>query len=266
MRMKNLSYWISKLLIPALFAIAGLIMLLSGLKPEKFQSSLYLFSGFFMVAASIVWALLVVGKLSMPWVRKYAALLFIPAIFVMGGIVYSIRQSIRFEEIKTERENIIKNRLMKIREAQLAYKEVKGEYADNFIDLIDFLKNGKTVVVKVDGNIDDTLAVAQGRVKIDSIWVPILGLKFIETFPLDSLKFVPFAMDPETKQPTGEQFILEAGKIETPEGLQVPVFAASTNYGIFLEDLLKEYGKFSMDSVIQVGSMTEPNTNGSWRN
>jgi hypothetical protein len=264
--MKNLSYWISKLLIPALFTAAGLAMLLMGLKPGKFQSALYLFSGLFMVVGSLIWALLVTGKLNMPWVRKYAALLFIPAILVMAGIVFSIRQSIRFEELKIERENIIKNRLMKIREAQLAYKEVKGEFTDNFNDLIDFLKNGKTVVVKVDGNIDDTVAVAQGKVKIDSIWVPILGLKYIETFPLDSLRYVPFAMDPESKKPTGEQFQLEAGKIETPEGLQVPVFAASTNYGIFLADLLKEYGKFSMDSVIQVGSMTEPNTNGSWRN
>ncbi|MFZ9701404.1 MAG: hypothetical protein ACO3AF_10050, partial [Flavobacteriales bacterium] len=199
-------------------------------------------------------------------VRKYAAVLFIPALLVMGGIVYSIRRSIRFEEIKVERETVIKNRLLKIREAQLAYKEVKGDYTNSFEELIDFLKNGKTVVVKVDGNIDDTLAVAQGRVKIDSIWVPILGLKYIETFPIDSLKYVPFAMDPETRKPTGEQFLLQAGRIETPEGLEVPVFAASTNYGIFLEDLLLEYGKFSMDSLIQVGSMTEPNTNGSWRN
>ena len=264
--MKNLSYWISKLLIPSLFALTGLFMLFTGLKPGKYQSALYVFSSFLMVAGSAVWILLVTGKLSMPWVRKYAALIFIPALIVMGGIVYSIRQSIRFEEIKVERENVIINRLLKIREAQLAYKEVKGEFANNFSALIDFLKNGKTFVVKVDGNIDDTLAVAQGRVKIDSIWVPILGLKYIETFPLDSLRYVPFALDPETRKPSGEEFLLEAGKLETPEGLEVPVFAASTNYGIFLEDLLKEYGKFSVDSVIQVGSMTEPTTNGSWRN
>lgn len=264
--MKHLSYWISKLLLPGLFALAGFVMLVTGLNPGKFQSFWYLTSGIFMLLGSVIWGLLVAGKLSMPWVRKYAAVLFIPALLVMGGIVYSIRRSIRFEEIKVERETVIKNRLLKIREAQLAYKEVKGEYTNSFEDLIDFLKNGKTVVVKVDGNIDDTLAVAQGRVKIDSIWVPILGLKYIETFPIDSLKYVPFAMDPETRKPTGEQFLLQAGRIETPEGLEVPVFAASTNYGIFLEDLLLEYGKFSMDSLIQVGSMTEPNTNGSWRN
>ena len=178
--MKQLSYWISKLLLPGLFALAGFFMLLTGLNPEKFQSFWYLTSGFFMVVGAIIWGLLVSGKLGMPWVRKYAAVLFIPAILVMGGIIFSIRRSIRFEEIKVERETIIKNRLLKIREAQLAYKEVKGEYTNSFEDLIDFLKNGKTVVVKVEGNIDDTLAVAQGRVKIDSIWVPILGLKYIE--------------------------------------------------------------------------------------
>lgn len=264
--MKNLSFWISKLLLPGIFTLAGLAMLLSGIKPGKYQSALYIISGVFMVAGSVVWALLVTGKLNMTWVRKYAALVFIPALIAMGGIVFSIRRSIRFEEIKLERENIIKNRLLKIREAQLAFKEVKGEYAQDFKTLIDFLKNGKALVVKVDGNLDDTLAVAQGKVKIDSLWVPVLGLKYIETFPVDSLRFVPFAMDPETRTPTGEEFLLEAGKIETPEGLQVPAFAASTNYGIFLEDLLLEYGKFSMDSVIQVGSMTEPTTNGSWRN
>jgi len=263
--MKNISYWISKLLLPGLFTLAGLVMLLTGINPSKPQSVWYGLSGFFMVSCSMVWALLVTGKLTMAWVRKYAALIFIPGLVVMGGIILSIRKSIRFEEIKIERENIVKNKLMKIREAQLAYKEVKGEFADNFKDLIEFLKNGKTLVVKVEGNVDDTLAVAQGRVKIDSLWVPVLGLKYIETFPIDSLRYVPFAMDPSTKKPTGEEFLIEAGKIETPEGLQVPVFAASTNYGIFLEDLLLEYGKFSMDSLIQVGSMTEPTTNGSWR-
>jgi len=263
--MKNLSYWISKLLLPGLFILAGLAMLLTGLKPGKIQSPWYVVSGFLLIFCSVVWSLLVTGKLKMPWVRKYAALIFIPALVIMGGIVLSIQKSLRFEEIKIERENIIKNRLLKIREAQLAFKEVNGKFADNFKDLIEFLKNGKTLVVKVDGNVDDTLAVAQGKVKIDSIWVPVLGLKYIQTFPLDSLRLVPFAMDPTTKKPTGEEFLIEAGEIETPEGLKVPVFAASTNYGIFLEDLLLEYGKFSMDSLIQVGSMTEPTTNGSWR-
>jgi len=253
-------YWVilGKALLPTVFALVGLFILILGLSRENPQTIWYLLSGLSTLAFSILWMLLVFGKVKTRQPGRVSLLFIVPA-FAMAFLIYrSINSSLEFQAKELQHIKVVIERLTKIREAQLAYRDVHLHYASTFEELLDFIKFGKYPVERRIGNADDSLAVAAGLVKIDTIYFDVLGYKFIETFPIDSLPFVPFAKD-------RIRFDMDAGFIISPEGIEMPVFAASTNYNVFLKDLYDQYGRLSVDSVIQVGSMAEPITTGNWR-
>jgi hypothetical protein len=253
-------YWVilGKALLPALFALVGLFIVIVGLGRENPQTIWYLLSGVSTLLASVLWMMLVFGKLSAKQPGKVALLFILPA-FALSFLIYkSINNALEFQAKEIAHIKVVIERLTKIREAQLAYRDVHEQYAPTFEELLEFIKFGKYPVERRIGNADDSVAVAAGLVKIDTIYFDVLGYKFIETFPVDSLPFVPFAKD-------RIRFDMDAGFITSPEGIDMPVFAASTNYNVFLKDLYEMYGRLSVDSIIQVGSMAEPITTGNWR-
>jgi hypothetical protein len=96
-------------------------------------------------------------------------------------------------------------------------------------------------------------------VKIDTTWVAVLGNKFMVDFPLDSLPFVPYAA-------SGTQFNMAADQLDV-DGTLLPVFEATAPYAAFLGKLYTENGYIAPpeDSLIRVGSLTEPTTTGNWK-
>ena len=70
------------------------------------------------------------------------ALLWILIVFFSYKIYDSINGPINFNKTKNERYAKVINRLKDIRKAQIAHKDVKGTYANNFDSLIQFIDNG----------------------------------------------------------------------------------------------------------------------------
>ena len=70
------------------------------------------------------------------------AVLWILSIFFAYKIYDSINGPIKFNQIKNERYADVIDRLKEIRTAQIAHKDVKGFYANNFDSLIKFIDNG----------------------------------------------------------------------------------------------------------------------------
>jgi hypothetical protein len=181
-------------------------------------------------------------------------------------LVDSIRQPIRFQQEQKVRYDRTINRLKDIRTAQLAYRSMHGEFAGNFDTLINFVKQDSFRVVRSIGDLDDSLAVAQGLIVRDTIRVSVKDSLFRAGYPVDSLRYVPF---------TGgrEEFFLGAGNVMTGSGLEVKVFEASVHNDVLLRGLDRQLVINMNDERIKrdqfpglrVGSLNETTNNaGNW--
>ena len=184
--------------------------------------------------------------------RKYLRII-LPMIIVSLSIWLTkiILDPINFEKEKNYRYAFIKDKLIDIRSAQLAYKEKNGQFTHNFEELITFVKTDSFVLVqKTDTLIEyynnmyreyqfkDTML-------IDTLGkVSILDSLFTENYQIDSLAYVP----PVNKV----EFVLRAGVVNKSK-IDVPVFEA------------KDPQPYDKNKPLIIGSMTEANLNGNWQ-
>ncbi len=209
--------------------------------------------------------------------RRVIQVLFVLIIIVLGFLVVeSIMEPIRFNRDVEVRETATIKRLIEIREAQKAYKDIYKQYTGSFDTLISFLDTSYFQVVKAIGDIpEDWLeemgfekarikALAEGIITRDITQVPVLDSLFGEGFNSDSLRYVPF-----TK---GVQFAMESGEILTSSNLTVQVLEVSVLYDDLLkgmdEQLIVNYKDERMKIVgfegVKFGSMEEGTVTGNW--
>jgi len=200
------------------------------------------------------------------------------AIVVLAYFVYeSIMTPIRFNKAKDIRERAAITRLIDIREAQKAYKDVNLKYTDSFDSLIHFLKTDSFEITKAIGTIPEELideygsltkarqeALKRGLIRRETTKIPVVDSLFGKNFAVDSLRYVPFT--------DGQSFNMEAGEFTTPSNLVVKVVEVS----VLFEDLLKgldeqlvvnytyEREKIVKFPGLKLGSMTEGTLTGNW--
>lgn len=177
----------------------------------------------------------------------------------------SIMQPIRFDKQKEIRYSAAISKLKDIRTAQVAYRSENDKYASTFDSLLTFLKTGNFRVIRQIGSMDDSAAVAEGRVRRDTILVSVRDSLF-RGVNVDSLPYIPFTVN-------GEQFKLNAGNLRTASRVVVPVFEASVTNDVLLNGLTPQY-IINLNDVarqlnrfpgLRVGSMTEATNNaGNW--
>lgn len=196
------------------------------------------------------------------------------AIIILGYLVIeSIMEPIRFNKEKKKRENATIRNLKDIRTAQIAYKAKYGKYIGNFDTLISFVKFDSFPVVKAIGRISDSLwdegvtekeAIKMGIIIRDTSYVSVLDSIFSDTYPIDSLRFIPYSE---------EEFFLDATKIETASKVKVNVFEAHVLNDVLLHGLNKqliinysaEREKITGFKGLKVGSLEEATNNaGNW--
>ena len=209
--------------------------------------------------------------------RRVIQILFVLIIIALGYlIVDSIMEPIRFnQEVKT-RERATINRLIDIREAQKAYKDVYKQYTGNFDTLIAFIDTGSFTVVKADGDIPEEWldelgfekarekALAEGVISREPIQVPVLDSLFNQGFATDSLRYVPFT--------EGITFEMDAGELLTSSNLTVQVVETFCLYDDLLNEmdrqLVVNYKDERMKIVgfegVKFGSMEEGTLTGNW--
>lgn len=206
-------------------------------------------------------------------------ILLIAAIVVLGYLlVDSILNPIRFNQEKDRREEAIKERLIDIRTAQVAFKSKYGRYTGSFDTLINFVKTDSFPLIYKEGAITDEWieewgaraereALRRGLIVRDTSYTTVLDSIFTPQFPVDSLRYVPFLGDTEFK--------MEAATVETASGVNVEVFEASVLNDVFLkgldEQLIVNYNvlreKITGFPGMRVGNVKEPNNNaGNWEN
>lgn len=200
------------------------------------------------------------------------AVLWILAVFFSYKIYDAVNGPINFNKVKNERYADVINRLKLIRKAQIAHKDVKGVYSNNFDSLVKFIDEGIfTLIQKRDSSYmeyDRTYRIDMLRevVVVDTLgFVPVKDSLF-----KDSDVYRNFAQVPvEGVEAT---FDIDA-KIVDKNGYKVPVFEVKVAKNIVLydqdKDLLKQENEtVSVDGVngpaIILGSLTEVSTNGNW--
>jgi hypothetical protein len=185
-------------------------------------------------------------------------------------VVKSPLNQVEFEKTFDERKSEVIQSLKDIRTAQVAYKDKNREYANNFEDLLNFVKNDSLALVKAIGETPDSLteeqALKAGIISRDTIYASALKSIFNEeylasrkskkAFDINTISTVPFSSN-------STPFNIDAGQIEKGK-VVVQVFEVSTTFGIFLEGLEANNKGLVLEDIISVGSMSEASINGNW--
>jgi len=209
--------------------------------------------------------------------RRIIQVLFVLIIIVLGYlIVESIMEPIRFNQEVEVRESATIDRLVEIREAQKAYKDIYKQYTGSFDTLISFLDTTSFQVVKAIGDIPEEWldqmgfekarlrALADGIISRDITLVPVLDSLFGKGFNSDSLRYVPFTED--------VMFSMESGEILTSSNLTVQVVEVSVLYDHLLVGMDRQLVVNKKDEKMKIvgfagikfGSMEEGTLTGNW--
>lgn len=191
------------------------------------------------------------------------------AIAFLGFKIYDgIMSPINFNQEKEKRYKKVINNLKMIRDAQVAFYQVKGRYSDNEQELISFVENGKFpiteskyiiqkknigggIVVDVDVKVTDTI----GHEEVKKSFV---GRDYKNMFVVPG---------------TDAKFTISLGMVEKVTGLMSPVFEVKIDKAIVLHGMdnslvRQEKEAFGGEQVrgafVSVGSLEEVSTNGNW--
>ena len=200
------------------------------------------------------------------------AVLWILAIFFSYKIYDSINGPINFNNTRNERYAVVINKLKLIRKAQIAHKDVKGIYSNNFDSLVKFIDNGIfTLIQKRDSSYMEYDRTYRIDILREIVVVDTLGFVSVkDSLFKNSNAYKNFANIPV--EGVDVKFDINANIINK-NGYRVPVFEVKVAKDVILydqdKDLIKiENETVSVDGVngpsIILGSLTEVRTNGNW--
>ena len=181
----------------------------------------------------------------------------------------SIIQPIRFNREAESRMKFTVNRLQEIKKAQIAFKDINGDFASSFDTLINFINNDSFKIRKITGSyspdeMNEVEALEAGLVNISETSISIKDSLFRDHPGLNNIRYVPDI--------SGEEFVMNAGTLETNSGVTVDVFEVYVLYETLLQGMdsrltqnyIVEKSRSSGFPGIKLGSMTEAVTTGNW--
>ena len=196
---------------------------------------------------------------------------------VIGFLGYltfnAVYEPIQFNKVRDARYPKVIDKLKDIRKAQLAYKEVIGRYSGDWDSLVQFIDTAEFVVTQrrdttvLDEEYKATYGVDEYKSEtiIDTLgYTPVKDSLYKNTDRYKTMMEVPYT--------DGKKFEIEAGKIYKNDSY-IPVFEVKIDKADVLADqdehlVNQEKQMLTVDNVrgeyIQLGSMSEVNTNGNW--
>ncbi|MBN2662674.1 MAG: hypothetical protein JXR68_03400 [Bacteroidales bacterium] len=197
------------------------------------------------------------------------------------GLAYklynSIMTPIKFKQSFEYRSEIVKDKMIKIREAEIAYLYTYQKYTSDFDTLIDFIKNDSLLIPKSTGVVPDSIyntstsrkeaeqrAIDLGIITRDTLKVAVKDSLF-RHYNVDTLAYVPFTNLSET-------FQLNATIIKTLSNATRPVFELKVHNNSFTHGLDEQQIINVNDAARDndefpgylIGSMSEVTTAGNW--
>ena len=199
--------------------------------------------------------------------------LWIASVFFAYKIYDSINGPIKFNQTKNERYAKVIDRLKDIRKSQIAYKDVKGTFSNNFDSLVKFVDEGYfTLIEKRDSSYmeyDRTYRIDMLRevIVIDTLGsVSVKDSLFKNTNRYQDMAYIPIDGVRDS------MFTINA-EVINKNGYNVPVFEVKVSKNVVLFDqnadlVQQENETVSVDGVngstIVLGSLSNVSTNGNW--
>jgi len=223
----------------------------------------------------IIAAILVVGFLSYLIVNKVpkklrpiiSIVLWVLIIFLGYKIYQSIMGPIEFNKEKKIRYALVIENLKTIRDAEVAHKEVTGNFTDKPANLISFIDTAKFAITETK-NIVITEQRGAISVDVEKRVTDTIGFKDVRA------SFAGRDYKNMFKVPnTDTQFEIKTGWVEKVQGVKAPVFEARVDKAIVLEGMNKDLMRMEKESLggaevsgeyISVGSLENVNTSGNW--
>jgi|TARA_B110000483_G_scaffold6221_1_gene7353 hypothetical protein len=200
-------------------------------------------------------------------------ILWVASIFFAYKIYDSINGPLQFNQKKNERYATVIDRLKDIRSAQIAYKDVKGVFSDNFDSLIEFVDKGHfTLIEKRDSSFLEYDRIYRIDMLREVVVIDTLGtVEVKDSLFKNSDKYKEMAFIPING--VNRQKFEIASKVIDKNGYKVPVFEVKVKKSVILfdqnKDLIKQENEtIAVDGVngpeIVLGSLTTISTNGNW--
>lgn len=184
-------------------------------------------------------------------------------------LVVSILKPIRFNREAEKRGEAVKTKLLDIRKAQAAYKNIYGNYTSSFDTLIEFVKNDSFEIRKISGTyppdeMNEAEALEAGVISVARTLVSVKDSLFIHNNDIENMRYIPYLED--------EEFVMDAGSIMTGSRVEVDVFEVYVLYETLFWDMDKqlvagyivEKSRSSGFPGLKLGSMTEAVITGNW--
>ncbi len=213
------------------------------------------------------------------WLKIGLQVVFVGVIFFLGyALLGSIAKPIFFNEKYEGRYDLVKEKMIKIRDVQIAYQTNYGKYTNNFDTLVEFIRNDSLILIKAEGSVPDSIytkatskleaelrALELGLISRDTIKISVMDSLFSKPYDIDTLRFIPFSSKEKT-------FQLNASIIKTLSKVDMPVFELKVHNNSYLtgldEQLIINKNDAARDNEkypgLIVGSMTEVSVNGNW--
>ncbi len=173
-------------------------------------------------------------------------------------LIGSIREPIAFRNEYQRRENAVIDKLRMIRQAQEAFRDIKGGFAPSFDSLKKVLRQDSFRVINVVGDPDDPNFT--GEVTYDTLYFAAYDSIQVLGIGLDSMEYVPFS--------GGATFSIDADTL-TYQSTLVNVVEVGTRYSEFMgpyaDPRFARYDQsYNPSSIIKFGDMNRPNLSGNW--
>jgi len=196
------------------------------------------------------------------------------ALYFSYKIYNSIYEPVQFNKTKVERYKKVIAKLKDIRNAELAHREVTGDYTDNFDSLVSFIDTAKFVITQQRDSsykyFDKARRIERER---DTVIIDTLGFASVKDslFKNDN-RYKEMMWVPIPGKEKQVKFELKKGYL-TKSNVKVPVFMARVDKALILYDqnpdlVAQEKNIKSTKEIngpyIQVGSLDEVTDSGNW--
>ena len=156
---EDIIYYVRRYIIPSAFLIIGAYLLVFSLTPavievqnpvtlnpeekEIYQDSIFMYGALVLILGSVVWFLYLLGIIKSKVGYIVMAFLLVGSAWVLYYDYFVIQKQVQFNKMYAEREDEMKVRIIDIKTAQLAYKDVNEVFTNDMDELISFIKTGK---------------------------------------------------------------------------------------------------------------------------
>ena len=196
------------------------------------------------------------------------------ALYFSYKIYNSIYEPVQFNKTKVERYKKVIAKLKDIRNAELAHREVTGDYTANFDSLVSFIDTAKFVITQQRDSsykyFDKSRGIERER---DTVIIDTLGFASVKDslFKNDN-RYKEMMWVPIPGKEKQEKFELKKGFL-TKSNVKVPVFMSRVDKALLLYDqnpdlVAQEKNIKSTKEIngpyIQVGSLDEVTDSGNW--